>query len=181
MTETTKKRVKAAGIAAAVLTILLLIALMFAVLGVGGYFGKTIERAENISYSQLAQLNLSVPLVKGDFFGPGFTAYPETACLNTSFEKGKTACRAYEYQNAQMYFAVAEQGADIGFDIFAYDNGESVGVSSSLGDIYRARIEGGGAVIYYADKDGVRYALIPFNAANGNAAEQFDRLFAFEA
>lgn len=177
MTDATKRRIKTIGIIAAVLTVLLLIALMFAILGVGGFFGRKTAKVE-VTYLELSNLDLSVPLIENPPAYGSFAAYPEKPCLDTSIESGDVPCVAYEYLNEKMYFAVATAGSSISFDIFAA-KGESVGSSLALGEIYSAQIEGGGAAIYYVDKDGVRYALIPFGATSEQAVKMFNDLFTF--
>lgn len=176
-------RAKIAGIALSVLTVLLLIALMFAALGVGGFFGKTISKAENISYAKLAQTALYVPLISSAAPGSRLTSYPEKACRNTEFEKGKVPCVAYEYQTADFYAAVAKQGRGVDFDVFSFisankEHAEKAG-SCAQGDICRITLPGGGAAVYYAEKDGVTFVLIPFDAGNQEAAAQFSAIFTF--
>lgn len=183
MNERKISRAKIAGIALSVLTALLLIALMFAVLGVGGFFGKTISKAENISYAELAQTALAVPLISSAAPGSRLTAYPEKACRNTEFEKGKVPCVAYEYQTADFYAAVAKQGRGVDFDIFSFisankEHAEKAG-SCAQGDICRITLPGGGAAVYYAEKDGVRYAYIPLNRTPISPEEVFNEVFVF--
>lgn len=179
MNDATKKHAKIVGVTAAVLTVLLLIALMFAILGVGGFLGRTITKDVGMSYAELGKTDLAVPLISTALPGNDFTAYAEEACLDSNFEKGKVACVAYEYQNSRMYFAVAKQGAVTSLDLFSFEGSEA-GTSAALGSIYAAQIKGGGAAIYYAEKDGVRYALIPFGASAEQAIEDFNSIFTFD-
>ena len=181
MNERKISRAKIAGIALSVLTVLLLIALMFAVLGVGGFFGKTISKAENISYAELAQTALNVPLISSAAPGSRLTVYPEKACRNTDFQKGKVPCVAYEYQTADFYAAVAKQGRGVDFDIFSFisankEHAEKAG-SCAQGDIFAAAC--GDTTVYYAEKDGVRYAYIPLNRAPLSPEEVFNEVFVF--
>lgn len=69
------------------------------------------------------------------------------------------------------------------FDIFSFisankEHAEKAG-SCAQGDICRITLPGDGAAVYYAEKDGVTFALIPFDSDSQEAAEQFNALFTF--
>lgn len=51
--------------------------------------------------------------------------------------------------------------------------------NAALGDICRITLPGGGAAVYYAEKDGVRYAYIPLNRTPLSPEKVFNEVFVF--
>lgn len=165
-------KTKKIAVVAAVAAVLLMIALTFAILGMGGYFGRS-TTAEKVTYSELEGLDMSLQLPKGNLLHDYFTAYPEEECNSRRFTDGKVACVGYEITTSSYWLAAARGGTYLSYDIFSY-SGEKAGESAVFGDIYACEMNGGGATLYYAEKEGARYALIAFD---GDGQALFDKLF----
>lgn len=126
-------KTKKIAVVAAVAAVLLMIALTFAILGMGGYFGRS-TTAEKVTYSELEGLDMSLQLPKGNLLHDYFTAYPEEECNSRRFTDGKVACVGYEITTSSYWLAAARGGTYLSYDIFSY-SGEKAGESAGFGDI----------------------------------------------
>lgn len=186
MNENTKKALKITGICLAVLAAVFLIVMMFFLLSFAGAFGYDVQSL-TLSYAQLQEADLAPLLVKqpsGAYASASFTVYTDGVKNSKDIARGKVECGAYSWETPLDFFCAAETKGSytLHADIFI-DGAEKVGTNASLGDIFVAREDY--LTVYYAEKDGVRYAYVPLERTledftDASAAEIFNKVFLFE-
>ena len=186
MNENTKKALKITGICLAVLAAVFLIVMMFFLLSFAGAFGFDVQ-SWTLSYEELQNAELAPQLVQqpqGAFSAPNFKVYVDGVENSNDIAKGKVECGAYSWETPLDFFCAAETKGSytLHADIFI-DGAEKVGTNASLGDIFVAREDY--LTVYYAEKDGVRYAYVPLERTledftDASAAEIFNKVFLFE-
>lgn len=186
MNENTKKALKITGICLAVLAAVFLIVMMFFLLSFAGAFGYDVQSL-TLSYAQLQEADLAPLLVKqpsGAYASASFTVYTDGVKNSKDIAKGKVECGAYSWETPLDLFCAARTEGFYTLPLNIFFDGEKVGENSALGDIFAASTER--YTVYYAEKDGVRYAYVPLNRTSAEdpltpsaATEIFNKVFVF--
>lgn len=186
MNENTKRALKITGICLAVLAAVFLIVMMFFLLSFAGAFGYDVQSL-TLSYAQLQEADLAPLLVKqpsGAYASASFTVYTDGVKNSKDIAKGKVECGAYSWETPLDLFCAARTEGFYALPLNIFFDGEKVGENSALGDIFAASTER--YTVYYAEKDGVRYAYVPLNRTSAEdpltpsaATEIFNKVFVF--
>lgn len=186
MNENTKKALKITGICLAVLAAVFLIVMMFFLLSFAGAFGFDVQ-SWTLSYEELQNAELAPQLVQqpqGAFSAPNFKVYVDGVENSNDIAKGKVECGAYSWETPLDLFCAARTEGFYTLPLNIFFDGEKVGENSALGDIFAASTER--YTVYYAEKDGVRYAYVPLNRTSAEypltpsaATEIFNKVFVF--
>ena len=172
MNERKISRAKIAGIALSVLTVLL---------SFMGAFGYDVQHL-NVSFEEAREMDLQVPLTEksqSPLFSDALTVYPEKTANSKAIAAGKAACGADSWQTPLDFFCAAKTDGSFAlpFEIFKLQSPVKIAENAALGDIFAAAC--GDTTVYYAGKDGVRYAYIPLNRTPISPEEVFNEVFVF--
>ena len=181
MNDNTKKVLKISGVCLAAVAAVFLIAMMFVLLSFMGAFGYDVQHL-NVSFNEARDIDLQVPLAEksqSPLFDGTLTVYPEKMANSKAIAAGKAACGAYSWQTPLDFFCAAKTDGSFAlpFEIFKLQNPVKIAENAALGDIFAAVC--GDTTVYYAEKDGVRYAYIPLNRAPLSPAAVFNEVFVF--